>query len=243
MKVLLSIILPTFNECRSSILPKILDSFASLQNFELIVVDSESEDSTLDLIKSHKIFIDHPRYLKIISTSSKKRGEKLNLGLQSSEGEIILLHHPRSFLEIDGITKLFYLSQTTQWGAFTHLFDRDHPFLRFTSFYSNNIRGRLKSIYYLDHCIFARRSQLMEVGIPEVEIFEDTLLSIRLAKISKPLLLPNKSTTSSIRFEKNGIIFQSILNQFMKIGYFLKIPFPILNQFYERSLELNSKYR
>ncbi len=237
----LSIILPTFNEARSNFLPKILDSLTQVSNFELVVVDSHSEDTTLAILQSHSLFLNFPERLKIISTDLSRRGEKLNLGLLESRGEMILLHHPRSYIPDNGLSTLFTLENSVQWGAYIHSFDEVHPLLNFTSFYSNQIRGKRKSIYYLDHCIFVRRSLLLEVGIPQVEIFEDTLLSLQLSKKYKPILLSKKSITSAIRFKKNGIYFQSILNQMMKIGFYLKIPFPILNRFYERSIELNSR--
>jgi glycosyltransferase involved in cell wall biosynthesis len=237
----LSIILPTFNETRSNVLPKILDSLTQVSLFELVVVDSHSEDTTLAILQSHPLFLNFPEKLKIISTDLSRRGEKLNLGLLESKGEMVVLHHPRSYIPGNGLNALFTLDASVQWGAFTHSFDVKHPLLDFTSFYSNFYRGRKKSIYYLDHCLFVRRSLLLEVGIPQVEIFEDTLLSLQLSKKYKPILLSNKSITSSIRFKKNGIYFQSILNQIMKIGFYLKIPLPILNRFYERSIELNSR--
>jgi hypothetical protein len=101
----------------------------------------------------------------------------------------------------------------------------------------------MKSIYYLDHCIFVRRDLLIDIGIPEVEIFEDTILCLNLKKYAKPKLLNKNSITSSIRFDKNGYYFQSFLNQLMKIGFYLNIPLSKLNYFYEKSLELNAKIK
>ena len=241
MSLKLSIILPTFNECKTNFLSEILNSLSSLKDFELIVVDSKSEDLTISTIESFPIFIENPDLLKIISTSLVKRGEKLNLGLLESRGETVLLHHPRSFIPGKGISVLLGLKENIKWGAFRHKFNNNHFLLNFTSYYSNNIRGKLKSIYYLDHCIFANRELLLKVGIPKVEIFEDTILCLNLKKYYKPILLKENSITSSIRFDKNGYYFQSFLNQLMKIGFYLKIPLPKLNYFYEKSLELNSK--
>ena len=73
------------------------------------------------------------------------------------------------------------------------------------------------------------------------ESLSDTILCLNLKKYHKPILLKENSITSSIRFDKNGYYFQSFLNQLMKIGFYLKIPLPKLNYFYEKSLELNSK--
>ena len=243
MKPKLSIILPTFNECKTNILDEILNSFLDLEDFELIVVDSNSEDLTVSSIQSFSLFKKSPEFLKIISTSLTKRGEKLNLGLSASQGEIILLHHPRSYIPENGINSLYNLEANVRWGAFTHNFDKKHFLLKFTSWYSNNIRGKMKSIYYLDHCIFVRRDLLIDIGIPEVEIFEDTILCLNLKKYAKPKLLNKNSITSSIRFDKNGYYFQSFLNQLMKIGFYLNIPLSKLNYFYEKSLELNAKIK
>ena len=237
----LSIILPTFNECKTNLLGEILNSFLELTNFELIVVDSGSEDLTISTIQSFSLFVKSPQCLKIITTSLTKRGEKLNLGLLASEGEIILLHHPRSYIPENGISVLYTLESNIKWGAFTHNFNKNHLLLKFTSYYSNNIRGKMKSIYYLDHCIFVRRELLKGVGIPEVEIFEDTILSLNLKKYAKPHLLKENSITSSVRFDKNGYYFQSFLNQLIKIGFYFNISLSKLNYFYEKSLELNAK--
>jgi len=241
MKPKLSIILPTFNECKSNILDEILNSLLGLENFELIVVDSNSDDLTISKIQSFSLFKESPEFLKIITTSLSKRGEKLNLGLKHSEGEIVLLHHPRSFIPENGIRRLYNLESNINWGAFTHNFNKKHFLLKFTSWYSNYIRGKMKSIYYLDHCIFVRRELLIVVRIPELEIFEDTILCLNLKKYAKPYLLKENSITSSVRFDKNGYYFQSFLNQLMKIGFYLNISLSKLNYFYEKSLELNAK--
>jgi glycosyltransferase involved in cell wall biosynthesis len=67
MKPKLSIILPTFNECKTNILDEILNSFLDLEDFELIVVDSNSEDLTVSSIQSFSLFKKSPEFLKIIS--------------------------------------------------------------------------------------------------------------------------------------------------------------------------------
>jgi hypothetical protein len=129
------------------------------------------------------------------------------------------------------------------WGGFTHSFDWSHPLLRFTSWYSNHGRRNLWKVLYLDHCLFFPRDVVNEVfPLPPVEIFEDTLLSYRLReKLGKPILLKQKVTTSAIRFKKRGPFRQAFVNQVVKIRFHLGKDFTVLNRFYEKDLDLNSK--
>lgn len=174
---------------------------------------------------------------------AKSRAERLNIGFHKSRGSIVLFHHPRSFVEPAGIQQLIDLSEMQNreemWGGFTHQFDKAHWLLKFTSWYSNEIRGKGKGILYLDHCIFFSR-ELWKQNIPHVEIFEDTLLSYNFLKKSKPVILPFKSQTSAVRFEKNGLWRQSLMNQVLKIGFFLKVPHTTMNLIYEKGLGLNN---
>ena len=173
-------------------------------------------------------------------TEAPTRAERLNLGFLRSSGSMILFHHPRSRLPDTAIAGLARRLDEKFWGGFTHAFDVQHPFLKFTSFYSNFFRGRIRGIIYLDHCIFFHRS-LWAGPLPPVEIFEDTILSDFLRRHSLPQILPELSTTSAIRFVKNGIYFQSLMNQLLKLGYYLKIPHRRLNLIYEKGLDLNGK--
>ncbi len=115
--------------------------------------------------------------------------------------------------------------------------------LKFTSFYSNYIRGDLRGIYYLDHCIYSEKKLLEEIGlVPEIDIFEDTAICIKLRKLSKWKRLDSKSTTSAIRFNKNGFWKQALLNAKLKLKYSFGVFHEDLNKDYEKKMDLNSKY-
>lgn len=76
--------------------------------------------------------------------------------------------------------------------------------------------------------------------IPDVEIFEDTELSKILKTYSHPIRLTDAAQTSAIRFQKNGLYRQAIMNQVLKLGYSLKVPAKTMNRLYEKGLGLNS---
>jgi glycosyltransferase involved in cell wall biosynthesis len=233
---MLSIVIPTFNELQNNLLEDILKLLQSIdKKIEVICVDSYSTDGTTELIAKYKV--------KLIQTKTNSRAIRLNIGIRAATGDIVLLHHPRSILTKDGINHLMNNDDIT-WGAFKHKFDTSHPLLNFTSFWSNYCRGQIKGIYYLDHCIFAKKTLLEKVGlIPEVDIFEDTEISLKLRKLSRPVRLPYYATTLAVRFTKNGVWTQAFLNQKLKIQYYLKLNHKEMNKDYEKGLELNSNYK
>ncbi len=208
---MLSIVIPTADEVTNTFFQSYLLQLKALPNVEVICVDKSLAFS---------------------------RAERLNIGFNRSLGDLILFHHPRSVVDLNGIQFLAAQENRKIWGGFTHRFDLEHPILNFTSWYSNYFRGRIRSIFYLDHCIFFHRSFFKE--LPAVEIFEDTLLSLQLKKIQRPVLLKFKSTTSSIRFVKNGIYRQVLRNQVSKIAFKLNISHSTINKFYEKNLNLNN---
>lgn len=230
----LSIVLPSLNEASN---PLFEETLKLATNYELLVCDGGSDDGTLKLARNAGA--------TVIENCGLYRADRLNMGIQKASGQIILLHHPRSLLSHQACEHLISKLQKSPklaWGAFTHAFDNTHPLLQFTSFYSNHIRPKLQSIYYLDHCIFFVPSRIDgRVQLPSVPIFEDTELSKILRKSGRPVRLKEKSVTSSIRFSKNGVYRQAILNQVMKAMYICGASKPMMDRIYEAGLKLNSK--
>ena len=213
---MLSVVIPANDVETNIFLSKTVQALQSMQNVEVICIGQNEAHS---------------------------RAERLNIGFRRASGKIILFNHPRSFVDPKGIEHLIEISlsstETYIWGGFTHQFDKSHWLLKFTSWYSNKIRGRFSGVLYLDHCIFFHRD-LWKKDLPAVEIFEDTLLSYQLLEHSHPKILPYISQTSAIRFSKNGVWRQSLMNQVLKIGFFLKVPHAIMNRIYEKGLGLNN---
>lgn len=229
---MISVVIPTCNEMKNNYLPRILQSLVGIENIEVICVDSHSSDGTLELINKFPF--------KIITITTTSRAARLNAGVAAASGEILLLHHPRSLLTRAGIISLSGLKNC--WGAYTHQFDHASALLKFTSFWSNYIRP-LHGVFYLDHCIFLTTDLAQKVfPLPEVDIFEDTILSKRLSQINKPLRLKERSLTSAIRFKTNGIFKQALHNQILKWRFYFKGDHKKMNQAYEKKLGLNSNY-
>jgi hypothetical protein len=175
--------------------------------------------------------------LEVVRGSGETRAQRLQSGIEASKGSTILLHHPRSLVAREGLEWLRDHENEVGWGGFTHAFDREHYLLRFTSWYSNRVRPR-RGILYLDHCIFFRR-ELLTRPIPPVAIFEDTELSRILRESGPPRVLPFVSETSAIRFAKNGVWRQALMNQRLKWEYWFGRSDAKMNDRYERGLRLN----
>lgn len=232
---MLSIVLPTFNEARSGCLPDILTSLSAILDAEIIIVDGGSTDATLDLLQQTSF--------RILNLPGSTRAARLRLGIAEASGDIIFLHHPRSLVGLSAFeaVKKTGVSPQPSWGGLTHQFDFEHPLLRFTSWYSNKIRFDRRGIVYLDHCIFFQRSlRDQSLQLVDIPIFEDTELSLLLRKVSNPVRLDEIAKTSSIRFQQNGIFKQAMLNQLLKIAYFLGMPRRKMNNLYEKGLDLNN---
>jgi len=211
---LLSVIIPSGIDPSNTFLNQTLAVLTNKSGVELILIDTKESNS---------------------------RAERLNIGFARSRGSMVLFHHPRSVLDLAGIEYLIQNSNQKIWGGFVHEFDYKHPILEWTSWYSNSIRGRIRGILYLDHCIFFHR-ELWLGKIPQVDIFEDTLLSVNLRSQLHPVLLPFRSRTSALRFIKNGIFRQVFLNQLLKLGFHIGVSDRWMNRLYEKGLSLNSKY-
>lgn len=231
---MISVVIPSFNEENNPYFSKTLES---LQNYEVIVCDGNSTDKTREITDTFKA--------KFVADAGTYRADRINTGIKYATGDIVVLHHPRSFLEIGALDQLKAYVEghpKVTWGVFTHQFDYKHPILKFTSFYSNWIRPKTQGIYYLDHCFFYIPARIDNPPIlPSIPIFEDTELSRILLKSGRPIRLSKKSTTSALRFQKNGILKQGLLNQVMKAMYLLGYSKEKMDQIYEAGLKLNSK--
>lgn len=246
----LAILISTFNEMKVDCLKQTLSLMAQFQNFEIIFIDGGSTDQTLQVLTDFQNKFKNVHDIKILKSSFKLRSERLNEGLRNlnsgeNEAEMILFYHPRSLLTKEGLEILIAKKSQYPWGGFTHKFDHNHFVLKFTSWYSNKVRMALQKIIYLDHCIFVQKRILNKLSHPiwpETDIFEDTEFCQKLKKLAYPMRISHFSTTSAVRFQKNGIFKQSYMNQVLKLGYYLNLDRKRMNAWYEKKLGLNTKY-
>ncbi len=235
---MLSVVLPCFNESRHGYLPKILENLrGQVGDKQLIAVVSPSTDDTLRVIQQFP-------EVEIIETDADNRAQRLNVGIKASNGDAVLLHHPATLLpKTEALLQAKAALESAVWGGFAHSFDVDHWLLRFTSWYSTTQRSQRQSILYLDHCIFAKRQVLLEIGgVPDMDIFEDTALSLALAKWGTPAIASGKVITSARRFQSRGIYRQALLNQLLKLMYLTQQDPKKLNWLYESKSQINVAY-
>ena len=93
----ISIIIPTINEANN--LPLLLSDLSSIQkNGEIIIVDSGSEDKTIDIanIYGAKVFI----------SKERNRGLQLDIGAKNSKGDWLIFLHADTRLNHDWFRKI-----------------------------------------------------------------------------------------------------------------------------------------
>jgi len=209
----LSIIIPILNEADRIV--STLQALAPLRarGAEIIVVDGGSSDDTAALAA--------PLTDQVL-TGSRGRAMQMNAGAAAASGEVLLFLHADTRLP-PGADRLVVDSlqgSLHAWGRFDVAIEGNHPLLPFVAA-SMNLRSRLTGITTGDQAMFVRRETFIAIGgYPEIALMEDVAISRRLKRVSHPLCLSARVTTSGRRWEARGVLRTILLMWRLRLAYF-----------------------
>ena len=88
-----------------------------------------------------------------------------------------------------------------------------------------NLRSRLTGIATGDQAMFVGRRLFQRAGgFPDIALMEDISLSATLKRINPPCCLRQTVTTSSRRWEEQGILYTVLQMWLLRLRYFLGTP-------------------
>ena len=209
----LSIIMPVLDEGDS--IAQALDALAELRGLgvEVIVVDGGSQDAT---VQRARLRADH------VLVAPRGRASQMNAGATRASGDVFLFLHadtalPREAerLVLDGLARSRHA-----WGRFDVAIAGQHPMLRIVAAMMN-LRSRITGIATGDQAIFVKRDAFGTAGgFPDIPLMEDVALSKRLKRLSRPLCLRERATTSGRRWETHGVFRTILLMWRLRLAYF-----------------------
>jgi len=193
---------------------------------EIIVVDGDSDGSTLKVIEDGHI-------VKI--TSEKGRAKQMNAGAAAANGEILLFLHADTKLPPGALVKISQVLENDEYvgGAFDLGIDSDRLFLKFIAARAR-LRSRLTRVPYGDQAIFIRSSYFERIGrFKEMPLMEDIDLMKRIKRAGdRVFLLPDRVSTSARRWEKEGALYTTARNQMLATLYHLGVSPERLARYY-----------
>jgi rSAM/selenodomain-associated transferase 2 len=221
----LSIILPTLNE--ASVLASTLQYLQPARNnqAEIIVVDGGSTDGTLEIACT---------LADMVLRGSRGRAVQMNHGARHAKGTCLLFLHADTQLPADAprLLKQEMDKKDDAWGRFDIRLSGNHRLFRVIEFLINQ-RSRMTGIATGDQCIFVRPELFWQVGgYSEIPIMEDIALSKSLGEITPPVCLGPKATTSSRRWEQNGVVRTIFVMWSLRLFYFLGVKPEALSRWY-----------
>lgn len=222
----LTIIIPTFNEALG--IEKCLLALQSLrqQGCQIIVADGGSIDETMALAK--------PLADLIISTD-KGRAKQMNTGAKLANNDILLFLHADTFLP-ENTFELITKSLTSEyhWGRFDMYLSGSHPMFIIIALMMN-WRSRLTGIATGDQAIFVKKLNFEIIqGYPDIALMEDISLCQQLKKFSAPICLKAKVSSSSRRWQDNGVVKTMLLMWWLRAGFYFGITSDTLAKLYYR---------
>lgn len=179
---------------------------------DVIVVDGGSSDNTTELAR--------PLADQVLK-SQRGRAAQMNAGATAARGDVFLFLHADTRLP-DSADRLILdgLSQSHRaWGRFDVRFDEGGA-LRPVALMMN-ARSRLTGVCTGDQAMFVTRAAFDSIGgFPSIALMEDVAVSARLKRVSRPLCLHARVTTSGRRWRQHGIWRTILLMWRLRLAYF-----------------------
>jgi rSAM/selenodomain-associated transferase 2 len=209
----LSVIIPALDEA-----PTIEATLHALdilraRGAEIVVVDGGSTDNTVALAT--------PLADRVMA-SARGRAIQMNASAAAALGDVLLFLHADTRLppDADRLVRDGLAQSGRAWGRFDISIEGHHPLLPIISAFMN-ARSRLTGIATGDQAMFATRAAFAAAGgFPEIALMEDITLAHRLKRISPPLCLRARVTTSGRRWEQRGVLRTILLMWRLRLAYF-----------------------
>ena len=169
---MISIIIPTHNEEDT-----IADTLKCLEkltgDFEVIIVDAESDDHTPTEIEQCKIYCPYP--MTLLTAKKKGRAFQMNHGAQPARGDVLLFLHAVTLLPPNALQLISdNVKKGYSGGAFRLQFDNNHWAYKSIALYGR-FRSALLKTYHGDQAIFVTKQVFEDLGgYDTVPIMEDT---------------------------------------------------------------------
>ncbi|MFO7811637.1 MAG: TIGR04283 family arsenosugar biosynthesis glycosyltransferase [Pelovirga sp.] len=210
----LSVIVPVLNEAAE--LPAFLADLRSQRqvNYELIIVDGGSTDATLELLQSEQV--------RLIS-APRGRGHQLNAGAAKARGVWLLFLHVDSrfgdpLAWRNGIDFLSRSSNGRIAGHFSlNFLTGGQKKSKGYDFYERKARSSKSETIHGDQGFLLHRHLKQQVGNfrTDLPVMEDTDFAERLRAVGQWQLLPAVITTSTRRFDAEGLWQRQLLGALM----------------------------
>jgi rSAM/selenodomain-associated transferase 2 len=212
----LSIVMPALDEAEGIVAA--LEALAEMRcrGHEVIVVDGGSADGTADLAQG---------LADQVLAAPPGRASQMNAGARAATGDVLLFLHADSRLPdaVDRLLAQGLADGVCVWGRFDVRIAGAHPLLRVVESMMN-LRSRLTHICTGDQAIFVCRESFEAIGgYPAQELMEDIAISARLRRISAPLCLRQRCTTSARRWERQGVLRAIGLMWWLRLQYALGV--------------------
>jgi rSAM/selenodomain-associated transferase 2 len=209
----LSIVMPVLNEAADIQAALLALAPFRQRGVEVIVVDGSSQDGTADLAKP---------LADVTMVTARGRASQMNAGAAAAHGDILLFLHADTRLPenadaqvLDGLAR-----SEKVWGRFDVRIVGD-GLLRLVSL-TMNWRSRLTGIATGDQALFVTSASFEAAGrFPSIALMEDVALSARLKRISRPLALRARVTTSPRRWHEHGTLRTILLMWQLRLRFFL----------------------
>lgn len=210
-----SVIIPTLNEAANIVLT--LSRVRQAGACELIVVDGESSDGTLEAA--------HP-YADVVLTAGRGRARQMNAGARVATAEALLFLHADTILPLgfSGMVQRALQDTAVVGGRFdVRLKAFGWQFRMIETLM--NVRSRLTRIATGDQAMFVRRDIFGAIGgFPELELMEDIEFSRRLKRAGKIACLTERVETSARRWQQAGVGRTILLMWTLRLAYFVGAP-------------------
>jgi rSAM/selenodomain-associated transferase 2 len=208
----LSVIIPTRNE--ASTLPLLLADLASLRaaGAELIVVDGGSSDATRELAAA--------RVDRLLEASAG-RARQMNAGAAVARGDYLWFVHADTRIAGAAIHHLLEaLAERPLWGRFDVRLSGPGLALRLVGAMIS-LRSRVTGVATGDQGIFVERRSFAALGgYADIPLMEDIELSRRLKRRARPRCVRPPLSTSSRRWERDGIWRTVLLMWRLRLAYY-----------------------
>jgi rSAM/selenodomain-associated transferase 2 len=223
----ISVIIPVLHEGdKINDLLASIESASSDMSYEIIVVDGNSDGDTIKKIADGNV---------IALTASQGRAAQMNAGAARACGDVLLFLHADTLLPPKAFSKIAAaLSDKHFIGGAFDLEIQNHRRIFRAIGRAASWKHRLTHVPYGDQAIFMLRSYFEKIGgYAAIPLMEDVELMRRVKQLcGRIIILPQAVTTSSRKWETDGIFYTIIRNWTVQAFYLFGVPAERLVKYY-----------